>query len=140
MLSSKNYPLMVSLTSSIALPIPPPSKTHFKANPRCFISENRSAVSDFLRLHGLYSPWNSPGQNTGWVTVSFSRGFSQPRDWTQVSHIAAGFFYQLNHEGSPTILEWVAHPFFSGSSSLWNPTGVSCIAGGLFTNWATREA
>ena len=28
-------------------------------------SESRSVVSDSLRPHGLYSPWNSPGQNTG---------------------------------------------------------------------------
>ena len=28
----------------------------------------------------------------GWAAVSFSRGSSQPRDWTQVSHIAGGFF------------------------------------------------
>ena len=28
-------------------------------------SESRSAVSNSLRPHGLYSPWNSPGQNTG---------------------------------------------------------------------------
>ena len=28
-------------------------------------SEIRSVVSDSLRPHGLYSPWNSPGQNTG---------------------------------------------------------------------------
>ena len=29
-----------------------------------FISECRSVMSDSLRPHGLYSPWNSPGQNT----------------------------------------------------------------------------
>ena len=28
-------------------------------------SENRSVVSNSLWPHGLYSPWNSPGQNTG---------------------------------------------------------------------------
>ena len=28
-------------------------------------SESRSVVSDSLRPHGLYSPWNSPGQKTG---------------------------------------------------------------------------
>ena len=28
-------------------------------------SERHSVVSDSLRPHGLYSPWNSPGQNTG---------------------------------------------------------------------------
>ena len=27
-----------------------------------------------------------------WVAISFSRGSSQPRDWTQVSHIAGRFF------------------------------------------------
>ena len=27
-----------------------------------------------------------------WVRVPFSRGSSQPRDLTQVSHIAGGFF------------------------------------------------
>ena len=26
------------------------------------------------------------------VAIAFSRGFSQPRDQTQVSHIAGGFF------------------------------------------------
>ena len=28
-------------------------------------SESSSVVSDSLRPHGLYSPWNSPGQNIG---------------------------------------------------------------------------
>ena len=27
-----------------------------------------------------------------WVATSFSRGSSQPRDWTWISHIAGGFF------------------------------------------------
>ena len=27
--------------------------------------ESHSVVSDCLRPHGLNSPWNSPGQNTG---------------------------------------------------------------------------
>ena len=27
-----------------------------------------------------------------WVAIPFSRESSQPRDWTQVSHIAGGFF------------------------------------------------
>ena len=35
--------------------------------------------------------------------------------------------------------EWVAFPFSSGSSWPRNLTGVSCIAGGFFTNWAIRE-
>ena len=38
------------------------------------------------------------------------------------------------------IPEWVAFPFSSRSSQLRDQTQVSCIAGGFFTNWATREA
>ena len=38
------------------------------------------------------------------------------------------------------ILEWVAYPFSSGSSWPRSQTGISCIAGGSFTNWAIREA
>ena len=48
--------------------------------------------------------------------------------------------YQLSHKGSPRILEWVAYPFSRGSSPPRNWTGVSCTAGGFFTNWAMREA
>ena len=54
--------------------------------------ESRSAVSDPLWPHGLYSPWNSPGQNTGGGSPSLLQGSSQPRDQTQRSRIAGGFF------------------------------------------------
>ena len=69
-----------------------------------------------------------------WVVVPFSRGSSQPRDWTEVSHIADRF-YQLSHQGSSRILEWVAYPFSRELSQPRNQTRVSCIAGGFFTNW-----
>ena len=38
------------------------------------------------------------------------------------------------------ILEWVAMPFSRGSSQPRDRTHFSCIAGGFFTIWATREA
>ena len=47
--------------------------------------------------------------------------------------------YQLSHKGSPRILEWVVYPFSSGSSWPRDQIGVSCIAGGFFTNWALRD-
>ena len=31
-------------------------------------------MSDSLQLHGLYSPWNSPGQNTGVCKHSLRQG------------------------------------------------------------------
>ena len=74
-----------------------------------------------------------------WVAMPSSRGSSQPRDWTQVSH-TEGRFYHLNHQGSSRILEWVAYPFSRGPSWLSNQTGVSCITDRFFTSWAAREA
>ena len=38
------------------------------------------------------------------------------------------------------IMELVAFPFFRGSSQPRGRTRISCIAGGFFTSWATREA
>ena len=49
-------------------------------------------MSDPLRPHELYSPWNSQARILEWVAYLFSGGSSQPRDQTQVSHIAAWFF------------------------------------------------
>ena len=41
---------------------------------------------------------------------------------------------------SQGILEWVAYPSSRGSSWPRNQTGVPCIAGRSFANWAIREA
>ena len=105
--------------------------------------ESCSVVSDSLQPCGLYSPWNSPSQNTGVGSLSLVQGF-EPRIWTQDLNpgllLCRWILYQLSHKGSPRILEWVACPFFSGSSQPRNQTRVSCIAGGFFTNWAIREA
>ena len=38
-------------------------------------------------VHGILQVWMLE-----WVAVSFSRGSSKPRGWTQVSHIAGRFF------------------------------------------------
>ena len=35
---------------------------------------------------------DSPSKNTDWAAKFSSMRSSQPRDWTQVSHIAGGFF------------------------------------------------
>ena len=37
-----------------------------------------------------------------WVTVSVSRRYSRPRDWTQVSCIVCTFFTTQGHQGSPS--------------------------------------
>ena len=93
-----------------------------------FESESCSVMSDSLPPHGLYSPWNSPGQNTGVVAIPFSRGSSQPRDLTQVSHIAGGFFNSWD-TGKPKNSGVGSLSLSRGSPWLRNQTGVSCIAG-----------
>ena len=88
----------------------------------------------------LYSPWNSPGQNTGVGSLSLlQRIFPTQGSNPGLPH-CRWILYQLSHKGSPGILPWVAYPFFSGSSWPRNQTGVSSTAGGFFANWATREA
>ena len=103
-------------------------------------SESHSVMSNSLRPNGLYSPWNSPGQNTGVGSLSFRQGIF----WTQGSNPGLPncrwILCQLIHKGRTRILKWVAYPFSRGSYRPRNRTGVSCIACGFFTNWAIREA
>ena len=74
-------------------------------------SESRSVVSDSLWPHGLYSPWNSPGQNTGVGSLSLLQGIFPTQGWNLGLLHRRQILYQLSHKGSPRILEWVAYPF-----------------------------
>ena len=107
-------------------------------------SESRSVVSDSLQPHGPYSPWNSPGQNTGVGSLSLLQGIVPGIVPTQGSNPGLlhcrCILYQLSHKGSPRKLEWVVYPFSRGSSWPRNWTRVSCIAGRFFTNWVIGEA
>ena len=38
------------------------------------------------------TPWTVQARTLEWVAIPFSRASSRPRDRTQVSHIAGGFF------------------------------------------------
>ena len=122
--------------------------------PQChnsYESESPLVMSDSLRPHGLYSPRNSLGQNTGVGSLSLPNPGIKPRSpalqadslpaepQEKPKNIGVGTLsfiqgivptlgsnpglthcrvnlYQLNHKGSPRILEWVAYPF-SGRSS-----------------------
>ena len=103
-------------------------------------NESCSVMSNSLQHFGLYSPWNSPGQNIEVGSLSLLQGILPTQGLNCGILHCRQILYQLSHKGSPRILEWVAYPFSSGSSRPRNRTGVSCIAGGFFTSWATREA
>ena len=95
-------------------------------------------MSDSLWDHGRYSPRNSPGQSTGVGSLSLlQRIFPTQGSNPGVPHCRR-ILYQLSHKGTPSILEWVAYPFSSGSSWPRDWIGVSWIAGRFFTNWAIR--
>ena len=57
-------------------------------------------MSNYLRSHGLYSPWNSPGQNTGVASLSLLQGIFP----TQGSNPGLPYYrrilYQLSYQGS----------------------------------------
>ena len=103
-------------------------------------SGSRSVLSDSLRSHGLYSPWNSLAQNTGVGSLPLFQGIFPTQGSNPGLPHCGQIFYQLSHKGSPRILEWVAYPFSRGSSWPRIQTRVSCILGRFFSSWAIREA
>ena len=81
-------------------------------------------------VHGIFQ-----ARVLEWVAISFPMKVVQscltlfdPMDYTVHGILQA------------KILEWIAVHFSRGSSQPRNRTRVSCIAGGFFTSWATREA
>jgi len=100
-------------------------------------NESCSVVSDYLQPHGLWQSWNSPGQNTGMASFSFLQGIFPTQGLNPGFPHYRHILYQLSHQESPKILEWVAYLFSSRSYWPRNPTRISCIAGGFFTCWAT---
>ena len=102
-------------------------------------SESRTVMSYSLQPHGLYSPWNSLGQNTGVGSLSLPQGIFPIQRSNAGLLYCRQILYQLSHKRSSGVLEWVAYPFSNGSSQSRNWTNVYCITGGFFTNWGTRE-
>ena len=77
-------------------------------------SESYSVMSDSLQPQGLYSPWNSPGQNAGVGSLSLHQGIFPAQGLNPGLPHCRWILYQLSHKGSPRILEWVAYCFSSG--------------------------
>ena len=93
--------------------------------------KSHSVVSDSLWPHGLYSPWNSPGQNTGVDSLAFLQGIFPTQGSNPGLPHCRQILYQLSHKGSPRILEWVASPFSRGvfltHESNWGLLHCGCI-------------
>ena len=102
-------------------------------------SESHSIMSDSSRPHGLWSQWDSPGQNSGLGSLSLLQWIIPTQGSNPGLQHGRWMLYQLSHKGSSGILEWVAYLFCSGSAQPRNQTRIFCIAGGFLTNWAIRE-
>ena len=87
-------------------------------------SESRSVASSSWRPHGLYSPWSSPGQNTGVGNLSLLQGVFATQGLNPGLPHCRWILYQQSHKGSPRILQWVVYPFSSGSSQPRNQDNV----------------
>ena len=72
------------------------------------VSESRSVMCNSLEPHGLYSPWNSPGQNTGVGSLSLLHWIFPAQGLNPGLPHCRQILYQLSHKGSPRILERVA--------------------------------
>ena len=62
-----------------------------------------------------------------WVAYSLLQGIFPTQGLNSGLLHSRQILYQLSHEGSPRILEWVAYPFSMRSSDLGNRTRVSYI-------------
>ena len=62
---------------------------------------SHSVVSYSLQPHGLYSSWNSPGQNTGVGSLSLLQGIFPTQGSNPGLPHCRQILYQLSHKGSP---------------------------------------
>ena len=111
---------------------PSPIAASFYAHSTWKWKWNLLSCVQLFAIYGLYNPWNSPGQNTG-IAFPFCRGSSQPRDQTQVSHTAGGFFTiwatrEPKNTGVGNI--FLLQQTYPTQEWNWGP----CIAGRFLTN------
>ena len=89
---------MYSVLAHGLLTTEPPGKP---LNICMYVCESCSVVSDSLRPHGLYSPWDSPGQNTGMGSLSQLQGILPTQRLNPGLPHCRWILYQLSHKGSP---------------------------------------
>ena len=63
-------------------------------------------VTQLCLTLGLYSPWNSPGRNSGVGSCSLLRGIFPTQEWNPGPPYCWWILYQLRHKGSLYI--WIA--------------------------------
>ena len=67
-------------------------------------------MSNSLQFHGPYSAWNSPRQTTEVGSLSLLQEILPTQGLNPGLLHCRQILYQLSHQGSPRILEWVVIP------------------------------
>ena len=76
-------------------------KFYFTFNWKLKKKKSGSVMSNSFQAHELYSPWDSPGQNSGVGSLSLLQGiFLTQRSNSGLLHCRR-ILYQLSHKGSP---------------------------------------
>ena len=90
----------------------------FVASVLCWVAQSCPILCDPMNCSppGSYLHGDSPGKILEWVAMPFSRGSSQPRDWTQISCIEASLIAQLV-KNWPAMLETLVQ-FLGGEDQL----------------------
>ena len=86
-----------------------------------------------MSFSGWTATYTVVHSDNGMLKVKVKISQSCPTLWDPMNYTVRGIL-------QARILEWVAFSFSKGSSQPRGRTQVSCIAGGFFTSWATREA
>ena len=89
-----------TLCSSVDCSLPG-SSVHGISQARILESESCSVVSDSLGPPGLYSPWNSPGQNIGLGSLSLLQVVFPTQESNQGLLYCRWILNQLSYQGSP---------------------------------------
>ena len=91
------------------------NQTRYLLAPEIENDHTHNSIRD-MRISKLYSPRDPPGQNAGVGSHSLLQGIFPTQGSNPGLPNCRRILYQLSHQGSPRILEWVAYPFTRGSS------------------------
>ena len=76
-------------------------------------------MSDSLQPHGLYSPWNSPGQNTGGGSLSLLQRIFLTQELNRGLLHCRQILYHLSYQGSPNIWASLVAQLVKNPPAMW---------------------
>ena len=84
-------------------------------------SESLSVMSDSLLPHGLYSPWNSLGHNTGVGSLSLLQEIYPNQGWNPGLPHCRQILYQLSHQWKSVAETWKMLGFLASGGEEFTP-------------------